>query len=265
MSTVRWLGLLSVVSVSAAPAWTAQPSLTAVEAYQRAAAAVEQRGPLPCSAEGDRGRPTVVRRLPAVDADGSPVRPDGALVHHWWAAILVPHVQSEDVVAELEDYDHHASIFTPDVRSSKLLDREGERYHVLYETLTHNVITVGLKIDSIVYWSGDEQNGYSSHSTTTRVTEFERPGTPRARERSLDEAKGWIWALDSWWHVTPDPRGACVSYEMLALTRDIPWGLGWLLRPIAEHFPADTLTNMLLRTRSAAESRTQARQPSSVY
>jgi len=121
------------------------------------------------------------------------------------------------------------------------------------------LITVGLKIESVVDWSGSEQIGFSSHSHTVHVTEFEHASTPRARERSPDQAKRWMWAEDM---VARDPEanGACVTYVTVVLTRDILWALGWILHPFAEHLPAETLTNMLQRTRSAAELREDAYQ-----
>jgi hypothetical protein len=212
------------------------------------------------SCPADEGRPNdiLVHHLPLQDSNGHPPRADGALIHHWSGAMLIPHVRPEDVVAVLRDYDHHAQIYGPEVRSSKLLDKQGERYHVLHETLSRNIIAIGLKIESVVDWSRDGQDGFSSHSTTTRVTELERAGTPRARERTPSQAKGWMWAEDSWWRISPKADGACVTYETVALTRDIPWGLGWLLHPIVDRFPADTMTNMLVRTRTAVESREQA-------
>jgi hypothetical protein len=75
----------------------------------------------------------------------------------------------------------------------------------------------------------------------------------RERERTPNQAKGWLWSEDSRWRVTTEAGGPCVTYETLALTRDIPWGLAWLLRPIADRFPAETLTNMLDRTRASVQ------------
>ena len=232
-----------------------QPSASAVEAYKRAVAAVEQRRPLFCSAGGNRPDQILINRLSTQDSDGNPISADGALIHHWSGAMLIPNVRAQDVVTLLQDYDHHAEIYGPEVRSSKLLDKQGARYHVLHESLSRNLITVGLKIESVIEWSGDEQAGFSSHSHTVRVTEFEHAGTPRARERTPNQAKGWMWSEDSWWHVISEADGACVTYETIALTRDIPWGWGWLVRSTIERFPAKTLSDMLDRTRYAVLSR----------
>jgi hypothetical protein len=130
----------------------------------------------------------------------------------------------------------------------------------VHETLVHNIITVVLKIESIIDWSRDEQGGFSSPATTKHISEFDHAGTARARERSPKDAKGWLWAQDSWWHVAPQAKGTCVTHETIALTRDIPWAFRWLLRPIMERFPAETLTQMLQLTLTAVQSRTRIQQ-----
>ena len=253
---VRWSpAFVLIFALCSTRCWSAQPPRAAVEAYKRAVTAVGQREPLACPAGNESASAIIIRRLPVEDSANHAVRPEGALIHHWWAAMFLKHVRAEDVLAVLQDYNHHADIYAPEVRSSNLVDKRGEHYHVLHETLSRSLVTVGLKIDSVIDWSRDKQDGFSSHSTTTHVTEFEQAGTPRARERTPDQAKGWMWAEDSWWHVSTKADGACVTYETIALTRDIPWGWGWLLRGMVERFPAKTLTDMLNRTRSAVLSR----------
>jgi hypothetical protein len=230
-----------------------------VAAYKRAIAGIEQQRAenrkLSCSAHGERENAILIQRLPIQDSGGRPVRAHAALIHHWGAAMFIADVRPEDVTAVLQDYDHHAEIYAPEVSFSRLIDRQGSRYHVLHETLSRSLITVSLKIDSVIDWSGDERDGFASHSATTQVTEFEHAGTPRARERSPDQAKGWLWAEDSWWRVTREANGVCVTYETIALTRDVPWGWGWLIRGVIERFPATTLADMLDRTRSVILSR----------
>jgi hypothetical protein len=165
--------------------------------------------------------------------------------------MYIPGVTPRDVATVLSDYDHHAQIYGPELTASKVLDHNGSRYRVLHETLTRNVITVGLRIESVMDWHMVTADDWWSHAAVVRVTEMEHAGTPHATERTPQQAKGWLWRMDSWWHVTAQKNGACVSYENISLTRDVPWGLGWILRPIVMRFPAETLTTMLRRTRNA--------------
>jgi hypothetical protein len=49
--------------------------------------------------------------------------------------MFIADVRLEDVTAVLQDYDHHAEIYAPEVSFSRLIDRQSSRYHVLHETL----------------------------------------------------------------------------------------------------------------------------------
>jgi len=265
---VRWPASIAILALCSTRGWSTQPSLAAVQAYDRVVGAIEQQAEngstgmaqLACPATSANG--VFVQRLPIQDSAGRAVRSDGALIHHWHAAMFIPDVRPEEVASTLRDYDHHSLMYAPEVTYSKLIDRDDMRYHVLHVTLTRSVLVVGLQIESLVDWHEEKQERFWSHSRTVRVTELEHAGTPRARPRSPAEAKGWLWAIDSWWHVAGEGRGSCITYETLALTRDYPRGWGCLLRPIAEHFPAETLTNMLRRTRAAVQSREQGQQVS---
>jgi hypothetical protein len=244
--------------------WCAQPRPAALDAYHSAVASIAQyherewstaAAASSCATTKTRREDVSVQRLPVEDAAHHALHADGALLHHWQAAVFVPGAQPEDVVAVLKDYDHHSEIYRPDVIHSQLLRQGGDRYDVLHETLTRSVVNVGLKIESTVEWHRVPPDTFWSYSSTVRVVEMEHPGTARVRERRPEEAKGWLWAMDSWWHIAPEREGACVTYEMIALTRDVPWGWGWLLRRVVERFPADTLTNLLQRTRAAVQAR----------
>jgi hypothetical protein len=267
------LAFVLILPLCSTPVLGTQPSPAAIEAYKRAVTAVEKRqangnttpAQLNCPATGEHASTIAAERLPVQDSDGHPLHPDGALIHHWGAAIFIEHVGAGDVISLLQDYDHHANVYAPEVTYSKLIDKQGSRYHVVHESLSRNLLTVGLRIESIIEWSGDEQRGFSSHATTIRVNEIEHAGTPRARLRSPDQAKGWMWAENSWWHVIPKTNGVCLTYEAITLTRDIPWGLRWLVRPMAEHFPAETLSTMLQRTRAAVRSREDAKEAPHVF
>jgi len=43
--------------------------------------------------------------------------------------------------------------------------------------------------------------------------------------------------------------------EALSLTRDIPWGLGWLLKPLVTKIPKESLDRALGQTRNVVEKK----------
>src|SRR5712692_11462982 len=66
----------------------------------------------------------VVERLETLEKEKRIRVPDG-LIHHWIAVSFVPGVNLPQVLALLQDYDHHQDIYKPDVLRSRLLDADG--------------------------------------------------------------------------------------------------------------------------------------------
>lgn len=60
--------------------------------------------------------------------DSHPIPIPGGLVHHWLGAIFIPGATLSQVVALLQDYDNHKNVYEPDVRRSKLLERNGNEF-----------------------------------------------------------------------------------------------------------------------------------------
>ena len=42
-----------------------------------------------------------------------------------------------------------------------------------------------------------------------------------------------------------------IECRAISLTRDVPFGLGWAIKPIIQELPGESLTNMLENTRKA--------------
>src|SRR5690242_1739520 len=114
--------LVILLLLYCAPGQSLQPSPAAVAAYKRAIADIEQQRAesrrLSCSAHGERENAILIQRLPIRDSGGRPVRAHAALIHHWGAAMFIANVRPEDVTAVLQDYDHHAEIYAPEVSFS---------------------------------------------------------------------------------------------------------------------------------------------------
>ena len=49
--------------------------------------------------------------------------------------------------------------------------------------------------------------------------------------------------------------GTYVECEAISLTRDVPWGLRWLIEPIVRTLPRESLTNTLRATRNGVSRR----------
>jgi hypothetical protein len=63
-----------------------------------------------------------------------------------------------------------------------------------------------------------------------------------------------LWQLNSYWTFQQLDGGTYVECEAISLTRDIPRGLGWLIRPIIRDLPRESLIATLEGTRAAVTS-----------
>ena len=80
----------------------------------------------------------------------------------------------------------------------------------------------------------------------TRVAELENPGTPREREKPFDQARGFLWRLNSYWRFKGEADGVIVECESVSLSRGIPLGVAWMVKSFVESVPKESLENALL-------------------
>jgi hypothetical protein len=196
-----------------------------------------------------------IERLRTRDADGGEIEiPDG-LVHHWIAAVFVPGATIAHAIALAQDYDHHQDYYQPEVVGSRLENREGNDFKIYYRLRKHKVITVTLNTQHDVQFFPMDANHWHSRSVSMRIAEVAEAGKPDEYEKPVGNDGGFLWRLDSWWRYEARDGGVVIESESVSLTRDIPTGLGWLIRPFVTSIPRESLRMMLENTRSALMSR----------
>jgi hypothetical protein len=60
-----------------------------------------------------------------------------------------------------------------------------------------------------------------------------------------------LWRLYSYWRFEERDGGVDVECRALSLSRDIPFGLGWVIEPIVQQLPKESLVHTLECTRQA--------------
>jgi hypothetical protein len=90
-----------------------------------------------------------------------------------------------------------------------------------------------------------------SRSYSTRVSEVESAEQPGEHHKPAGNDSGFLWRLNSYWRFQEQDGGVYVQLEAISLTRDIPDGLGWLIRPFVTSIPRESLVFTLVRTRKA--------------
>lgn len=189
---------------------------------------------------------------------GKEIACPAGIIHHWVGVVFIPGAKLDNVLAMLEDYDHHYIYFGPDVERSKIESRNGEHFRVFLRFRRHKVITVVLNTKHEIEYFHDSPGRAHSRSSAVRIAEVENAGKKDEREKPAGEDGGFLWGMETWWRMEERDGGVYVQSEVVSLTRDIPVMLKWLIEPFVTTVPKETLTATLVATRKAVQSRIAA-------
>jgi hypothetical protein len=190
----------------------------------------------------------IIERLETRDGSQSIEVPDG-LIHHWMGLVFVPKVRVQQAVLFMQDYDRHAKFFGPNIAASKILERNDDRFRVALRFHVKKVITVTLDTENEAQFFRLASDRAHSRIRSTRVTEIADPGTPQERPTPAGDEHGFMWNLNTYWRFVERDGGTYIQCESLTLSRDVPFALGWIIRPFVTSVPKESLTFTLERAR----------------
>jgi len=177
------------------------------------------------------------------------------LIHDWIAASFIPKAKAADVVAVLQDYAHYAEIYKPDVLVTRLSSQTGNKRTVTIRTVKKKVITVILDIDYDVEYRPMSNGRVQVWSRSSAIREVENAGQPDETRSAPDKNAGFLWVLNTYWQLEDRDGGVYMECRAVSLTRNIPMGAGWVVKPMVTALPRESLTNTLASTREAVEKR----------
>lgn len=192
----------------------------------------------------------VISRMETL-ANGQKIHVPDALVHHWIGTVFIPGATLQQTLALAQNYDHHDVYYAPDVTRSKLTSRNGDDFHIYYRFKRHKVVTVVLDTNYDIHYASISPTREISRSYSTRVQEVENAGKSDEKDKPVGNDTGFLWRLYTYWRFEQKDGGTYVQCEAVSLTRDIPAGLGWLIRPFIESVPRESLEFTLASTRKA--------------
>ncbi len=200
--------------------------------------------------ESLRAGTTRIEKRQTKDA-GKEIECPHGMIHHWEAISFIPGTKVDDVLRVLEDYDRHSEYYKPDVERSKTLAHDGDHYQVFLRFRRHKVITVVLNTTHDVNYFRDSSERAHSRSSAIRIQEVENAGKSDEREKPVGDDGGFLWRMETWWRLEEKDGGVYIQSEVVSLTRDIPPGLGWLIKPFVSDIPKETLAFTMDATRKA--------------
>jgi hypothetical protein len=166
-------------------------------------------------------------------------------------AAFIRDVRIEDVLGRLQDYDNHMNIYRPEVIASKLIGHSGNDFQIYLRLLKKKVVNVVLDTDHDVHYSSLDRKRWLCRSYSTRIAEVENAGSANERVLPPDTGYGFLWRLYSYWRFQELHGGVFIECRAISLTRDVPFGLGWIFEPIIQKLPKESLINTLEATRRA--------------
>jgi len=250
-----------LVTLAAATGHAAELEARTLEAFERYVAATEARmageraGDSPFlwidrQSESDRADAAdrllaggvVLERLETRDDAGKSIKIPKGMVHHWVGTVRIPDVTLETTLALVQDYERYADVYTPNVRRSALLDRDGDRFRSSLQLYIKKVVSVVLNTEyDVEFQRLDAQRAWVP-SYATRIVELADPDTPEEREKPIGNDRGFLWRLNTYCSFEQRESDTYMQCESVSLSRGIPFMLGALIKRFMTAMPRETLT-----------------------
>ena len=186
------------------------------------------------------------------------VQVPGGLLQDWLGMMFIPGATIADVRAILQDYANYKNFYKPEVIDSKEISHHDEEYDIFLRLYEKHVLTVVLNANyHVQYGMLDPKRMYvTSHST--RIAQVKDAKRSYTEEEPPGDDTGFLWRLNSYWRFEEADGGVYAECEAISLSRDVPLGLGFMLKGFLERFPKESMMNTLRGTRAAVMTREQS-------
>jgi hypothetical protein len=203
------------------------------------------------NAESQMGKPSISAKpdgnVELTAIGGTPINVDGGMIHDWAGGLVVQGATVERALAMFQNYADYKKTFAPDVLDSKVLSHEGDRWTTALRISRKNVFTVTFDTQYSVDYRRLDGGAWEIEARSTRIDELDDDNRPLAGGAS----QGFLWRLNSYWLIEPRPEGVYLECRAISLSRDIPAGVGWLVKPMISNVPRDSLRATVEEARSA--------------
>ena len=186
---------------------------------------------------------------------GGDAKAPGGMIQDWAGSMFIPGATLDQVQAVLRDYPNYKTMYAPKVMESKQLARTGEEYDVFLRLYEKHILAVVLNTTYRVRYSMPDAQHLIVTSRSTRIAEVKDPDQSYDDELPVGHDSGFLWRLNTYWRFQAADGGVYGRCEAISLSRDVPLGLGWMLKGFLEQFPKESMLNTLRGTRNAVVNR----------
>jgi hypothetical protein len=187
--------------------------------------------------------------------EGHPIQVEHGLIHDWIGVLFIPNTSLSQTLAVVQDYDNYQSFYKPEIRRSKLLNRNGDNFKVFLQLYKKTLVTVAINADFDVNYEWFGTNRVMDRSYATRLAEVADAGQADEHELPAADAHGYLWRLCDYWRFEEKDGGVYIQLESIGLSRGVPAIVAWLINPLLRSIPRGTLSSLLAATRAAIAKR----------
>jgi hypothetical protein len=185
----------------------------------------------------------------------APRQVPSGLIHDWMGAAFLPHTTLDQVLPVTRDYPHYTEFYKPGLVESKTLSLGAaeDRFWILVANksiLSKTALDGDYKSDLFRLGS---QRAYSI-TQSTRIQEIEDYGSLRQHMLPEGEGYGFVWRVLSITRYQERDGGVYLEVEAMALSRDVPFSLRWMIDPIVRRISRGSLTTSIKQTGDAVRS-----------
>jgi hypothetical protein len=173
------------------------------------------------------------------------------MLQDWVGLMFIPNATIQQVKTILQDYDNYKNFYKPEVIESKPIAHQGDDYDIFLRLYEKHVLTVVLNASYHVHYGMPDARRMVVNSHSTRIAEVKDAKRSYTEEHPVGDDTGFLWRLNSYWRFEEADGGVYAECEAISLSRDVPLGLGWMLKGFLERFPKESMLNTLRGTRAA--------------
>ncbi len=191
----------------------------------------------------------------ASNYEGSAEKVPSGLIHHWIGAAFFPNTKMDDVLGVVRDYSRYKDYYNPSVIDSHTIQQtaDTDRFSMLLMNKAFFLKTALAGEYRSVYAQAGNKRWYGIASSV-RMQEVEDYGGAGEHKLPSDQGSGYIWRMHSITRFEEADGGVYVEMETVALSRDIPAALRWMVNPIVRRVARGAMLTSLRQTMDAVSS-----------
>lgn len=201
-----------------------------------------------------RAGQTIIESGAALEGRKSADIPSG-LLQDWLGMMFIPAATINHVRSVLQDYPNYKTLYKPEVMESKELGHHDDQYDIFLRLYEKHILTVVLNAEYHVEYKQIDPQRMTVTSHSTRIAQVKDPKRSYTQEEPVADDTGFLWRLNAYWRFEEADGGVYAECEAISLSRDVPMGLGFLLKGFLERFPKESMQNTLRGTRDAVLAR----------